>query len=323
MNIAQIAKLAGVSNAAVSRYFNNGYLSQEKKEAIRRVVQETGYHPAMHAQALRTRKTLMIGVVAPKMASSSMGRIVDGLLSVLNESNYQMLLAVTQNNPQKEVEYLKAFQDKKVDGIILIATEFTQDHYRILEETEVPVVIVGQYMKNFCCVYHDDYGAMYDMTMHMLSKGRKKLGYIGVTGQDEAVGRRRLQGYCDAVEKSGFPELKKQTIVGGFSFESGYEKAAELIHIVPDLNGLICATDEIAAGAVQYFRESGYKMPQEILVSGLGDSNMAKAVGHSMMTIHYFYEKSGKMAASMLLSILTENEPEEREIKLGYYLVDH
>ena len=52
MNIAQIAKLAGVSNAAVSRYFNNGYLSQEKKEAIRRVVQETGYHPAMHAQAL-------------------------------------------------------------------------------------------------------------------------------------------------------------------------------------------------------------------------------------------------------------------------------
>lgn len=106
MNISEIAKLAGVSSAAVSRYFNNGYISEEKKEAIRKVVEQTGYRPSIQAQTLRTKKTKMIGVIVPKIASASIGKIVEGVLSVLNESGYQMLLAVTQNDPKKELEYL-------------------------------------------------------------------------------------------------------------------------------------------------------------------------------------------------------------------------
>ena len=95
MNIKEIARRAGVSSAAVSRYFNNGYISGEKQEAIRKVVEETGYRPSIQAQTLRTRRTRMIGVIVPKVASASIGRIVEGILSVLNESEYQMLLAVT------------------------------------------------------------------------------------------------------------------------------------------------------------------------------------------------------------------------------------
>ena len=92
MNIAEIAKLAGVSSAAVSRYFNNGHISEEKKEAIRKIVEETGYRPSVQAQTLRTKKTKMIGVIVPKVASASIGRIVEGILSVLNDSQYQTLL---------------------------------------------------------------------------------------------------------------------------------------------------------------------------------------------------------------------------------------
>ena len=74
MNVSDIAKLAGVSNSAVSRYFNNGYISQEKREAIRKVVEETGYRPSVQAQTLRTKKTNMIGVIVPKIASASIGK---------------------------------------------------------------------------------------------------------------------------------------------------------------------------------------------------------------------------------------------------------
>ena len=118
MNIAQIAELAGVSSAAVSRYFNHGYISQEKREAIRKVVEETGYVPSLPAQTLRTKRTRMIGVIAPKMASFAAGRIVDGLLSVLEQSEYQMILGVTRNNQRTELEYLKSLQEGKADGII-------------------------------------------------------------------------------------------------------------------------------------------------------------------------------------------------------------
>ena len=81
MNIAEIARMAGVSRAAVSRYLNDGYLSEQKREAIHRVVEETGYRPSVQAQTLRTRKTRMIGVIIPKLASASVGRIVEGILN--------------------------------------------------------------------------------------------------------------------------------------------------------------------------------------------------------------------------------------------------
>ena len=159
MNIAEIAKLAGVSRAAVSRYFNNGYISEEKREAIRKAVEETGYRPSVQAQTLRTKKTRMIGVIVPKIASASIGRVVEGILAVLNENGYQMLLAVTQNDPRKELEYLSAFHEKQVDGVVLLATVFTPEHKKILKTSSVPVVIVGQYLAGQCAVFHDDYHA--------------------------------------------------------------------------------------------------------------------------------------------------------------------
>ena len=143
MNIAEIAKRAGVSSAAVSRYFNDGYISEEKREKIRRVVEETGYRPSVQAQTLRTKKTKMIGVIVPKVASASIGRVVEGILSVLNGRKYQMLLAVTQNDPEKELEYLDAFSEKQVDGVILVATVFSARHKKVLKNMPVPVVLIG------------------------------------------------------------------------------------------------------------------------------------------------------------------------------------
>lgn len=127
-------------------------------------MEETGYRPSMQAQTLRTKKTRIIGVIVPKIASASIGRIVEGILSVLNKNNYQMLLAVTQNDPEKELEYLSAFHDKQVDGVILVATILTPEHKRMLKKSSVPVVIVGQQLSGQCAVFHDDYHASYDLT---------------------------------------------------------------------------------------------------------------------------------------------------------------
>lgn len=322
MNITEIAKRAGVSSAAVSRYFNNGYISEEKQEAIRRVVEETGYRPSLQAQTLRTKKTKMVGVIVPKVASASIGRIVEGILSVLNESEYQMLLAVTQNDPQKEVEYLTAFHEKQVDGVILIATVFTAAHKRVLKGVSVPVVIVGQYLSGYCCVYHDDYHAAYDLTKLFLEKGRKNLGYISAIQQDKAVGESRYKGYCDAVRDIGCGELAQNVSTAAFTVGSGYEKTGELLAKCPDLDGLICATDTMAAGAMQYLREHHIEVPEKILVAGQGDSDMARVTAPPLITVHYSYEKSGELAVQMLMGLLRHEEGAVKEVKLGYHIVD-
>lgn len=322
MNIGEIAKLAGVSRAAVSRYFNHGYVSEEKREAIRKVVEETGYRPSMQAQMLRTKKTRMIGVIVPKIASASIGRVVEGILSVLNEKGYQMLLAVTQNDPKKELEYLSVFCDKQVDGVILVATVFTLEHKRMLKKATVPVVIVGQYLSGQCAVFHDDYHASYDLTKLLLEKGRKNLGYIGAIQQDRAVGEARYRGFCDAVSDAGLDNLKGHYVTAAFSVASGYEKAGELLEKYSGLDGLVCATDTMAAGVMQYLREHGIRVPEQILVAGQGDSEMAKVTVPPLITVHYSYEKSGEIAVQMLMELLEKKEGVMKEVKLGYFIVD-
>ena len=322
MNIAEIAKLAGVSSAAVSRYFNNGYISDEKRAAIQKVVEKTGYRPSIQAQMLRTRKTKMIGVIVPKVASASIGSIVEGILSVLDKCDYQAVLAVTQNNPKKELEYLAAFNEKQVDGVILIATVFTAEHKRMLKNTSVSTVIVGQQLNEHCCIYHDDYHATHEITSRVLEKGKKRLGYIGAIRQDKAVGAERYRGYKDAVCEKGMASLAERTVTADFTVASGYEKAGELLEKYGDLDGIICATDTMAAGAMQYLFEHGIKVPDQILVVGHGDSDMAKVTAPPLPTIHYSYEKSGEIAVQMLMEMLGQKEVAKKEVKLGYHIVD-
>lgn len=322
MNIAEIAQMAGVSRAAVSRYFNNGYISDEKRKAIQKVVEETGYRPSLQAQTLRTKKTRMIGVIVPKIASASIGKIVEGILSVLNANGYQMLLAVTQNNPEKELEYLSTFDDKRVDGVLLVATIFSAEYKRALKHVSVPVVIVGQHLAGYGCVFHDDYHAAYDLTKLFLEKGRRNLGYISAIQQDKAVGAERYRGYKDAVCEMGYGQLAGNYVVASFTMVSGYQKTKELMKKYKNLDGVICATDTMASGAMQYFQEQGILVPEQILVAGQGDSDVAKVTAPPLITVHYSYEKSGEMAVQMLMEILGKKEAALREIKLGYYIVE-
>lgn len=322
MNIADIAKMAGVSRAAVSRYFNNGYISEEKQEAVRKVVEETGYRPSIQAQTLRTKKTKMIGMIVPKISSSSIGRIVEGMLSELNKSEYRMILAVTQNDPQKEVEYLSAFSDKQVDGVILIATVFSAAHKRALKSLSVPVVIVGQYLSGYCCVYHDDYHACYDITKLLLEKGRTKLGYMSAIWQDKAAGEARYKGFCDAVCEMGHAALADNVVTADFTVTSGYEKAGELLYKCEILDGLICATDAMALGAMQYFQEHNIAVPEKILVAGHGGSEITRIAVPALITARYFYEKSGELAVRRLMELLRQEESVVREVKLGYEIID-
>lgn len=323
MNIAEVAKLAGVSPAAVSRYLNQGYLSQEKKEAIRKVIEETGYRPLAQAQALRTRKTKTIGVVLPKIDSFSIGSIMVGIDSVLEQKGFQILLADTHNDPARELEYLDSFDDQRVDGVILIGTVLTSKHIAALKKSRVPVVVAGQQLAGVSCVYHDDYHAFYDMTRLMIDKGCRKLGFIGALPQDKAVGQARSRAYCDAVRDAGLGEQAGHTAVASFTISSGREKAQELLETYGSLDALICATDSMAAGALQYLKKQGIHVPEDMRVSGQGGSDLCEVTTPTITTIRYYYQESGENAAALLLERLENPDAPAKEVKLGYAIVEN
>lgn len=249
MNINEIAKMAGVSRATVSRYLNNGYVSEEKKKVISKVIEETGYQPSSQAQMLRTKKTKLVGVILPKIDSNTISREVAGISDILTQKGYQMILANTNNSVEEELKYLSLFKDNQVDGVIFIATILTKQHREMLKEYKVPIVLLGQHLEGYPCIFQDDHKAAMSLTEQMLKTG-KKFGYITVTDKDEAVGKMRISGVEEILKKNNIGLDKSCVKCGNFTLESGYEKAEELFTEHPDIDTLICATDTMAVGAV-------------------------------------------------------------------------
>ncbi len=321
MNINEIAELAGVSRAAVSRYLNNGYVSEEKKERIKKVIEETGYRPSSQAQMLRTKKTKMIGVVLPKINSSSISRMVAGISEVLSGSGYQMLLANTDNKIEEELNYLKVFKENYVDGILFIATILTGRHKKLLGECKVPVVILGQRLKGYSCVYQDDLQAAKELAEILLT-GSGKPCFIGVTSKDEAVGKNRRAGYEEVLSERRIDCLPEQFAEADFSMESGYQKMEELLRKVPDTDAVFCVTDSIAQGAMACLVDHGKKVPEQVRLAGMGDRPTNRLIRPRLTTVHFHYRTTGAEAAKILLEQLSGKKTVCRELQMGYEIVE-
>ena len=144
MNINKIAELAGVSRTTISRYLNNGYVSEKNREKIQKIIDETGYVPSSFAQTLRTKKTNLIGVILPKISSSTISRIVDGISTELKKDGYNVLLGNTDLDIEKEIDYLNIFKNNEVDGIIFLAKTISNRHLEIIENLKIPIVLLDK-----------------------------------------------------------------------------------------------------------------------------------------------------------------------------------
>lgn len=325
MNISEIAKLAGVSRATVSRYLNNGYISEEKKEKIRVVIEQTGYIPSSQAQMLRTKKTKLIGVILPKISSESISKVVDGISEKLAEAGYQIILGNTDNSVEREIEYLNIFKNNQVDGIIFLATIISNKHKQVMKELPMPIVIVGQKVEGYCCVFHDDYEATKKITHLLIKSGCRSLGYIGVTTEDKAAGFERKRGFLDAVEEACNTDKCVETAClreGLFSMESGYELMKGILEDGYDVDGVYCATDSIAIGAMEAIKEKNKRIPEDISLVGMGDTRISRVVTPGLTTVSYCYTESGREAAAMLITLIEEKHEYTKKIKLGYKIVE-
>ncbi len=318
MNINDIARKAGVSRATVSRYLNDGYVSQEKRLLIARVIEETGYVPSRQAQTLRTGKTGIVGIVIPKISSYSVGLMVAGITTRLGEHGYQALLAATDNDERRELDYLSVFSERnQVDGIILFSTIFTPGHRRAIGSLSVPAVVLGQQIRGLNCVYHDDYHALYDITSSVVDADSHPV-FIGFNEKDVSAGRMRRQGFVDACSDAGIEVPPEAFALGSFTTDSGYACAEQLLERCPGIDTIVCANDDMAFGAITCMREYGRRVPEDVQVTGVGDGSIASISFPSLTTVHFHYRASGEEAAQMLISAMEAGERVPRQLMMGY-----
>lgn len=305
MNISDFSKYAGVSKSAVSRYFNQGYLSEGKKMQIEKAIKETGYRPNISAQSVKTRVTKLVGVILPKLSSESTAKIVEGISSVLEKQGYELLLVNTANDYEKEIKYLDLFRKNRVDGVIFLASVFTPLHHSVLKKMHIPVVIVGQKYKGLSYICHDDFAGAYFMTEHLIKQGAKNIAYIGAMESDYAVGYERKRGYRQALQNYHLQEDEALQVISEFSMESAYDKVKYLFKR-KKIDAILCATDTMAAGVMAFCRESNRKVPEDVMIAGIGGNRLSRVL--SLSTVYLDYHRAGKEAAECLLTGISNKD---------------
>ena len=228
MTIKEVAEQAGVSTAAVSRYFNGGSLSDEKREKIRKVVEKNNYSPNALAQTMRTGKSGQIGVIVPYIHSDSMSQIMEGIAEGLKANDYSFILACTDGEKEKEVKFIESMQKGRMDGIILMGTVMTPHLKDVIANSVVPIVVTGQSFNGVSSVYHDDVHCMTDIAQLMLKK-RKHIAYVGVDEEDVAVGQSRRKGVEKAFIEAGIDT--DELIIGksDYTMQGGYNETMRLL----------------------------------------------------------------------------------------------
>ncbi|MBC5996266.1 LacI family transcriptional regulator [Romboutsia ilealis] len=320
MNIIDIAKLAGVSKSTVSRYLNDGYVSEESRKKIQDVIDKTGFVPSNHGKTLRTKKTNLIGIILPKISSETISKIVDGVSEEISKENYNIILGNTDLSIEKEIQYLKIFRNKNVDGVIFVATIITEKHLEIIKQMKVPIVIVGQKVEGYPCVYHSDYEAAYEMTNFLIRNNHKNIAYIGTNDEDISAGINRKEGFIKCLQDNKLKYDKNLIKDANFSQEGGYEKAKELLESRNDIDAIFCATYNMSLGVLEYMRENNIKIPEDVSLCAIGDSRFSNLIHPTLTTIQYYYKESGIKSSRMLIDILKGNCNKEnlKYIKLGY-----
>lgn len=324
VKMKDVAELAGVSNAAVSRYLNGGYISTDKAERIKEAIEQTGYVRSNQARALRTGSTKLIGVIVPKINSESISRLTAGIGDTLQSEGYQMLLADAGSDPAREVEFLELFQRYPVDAIILAGTVVTPKHVAFFDSASVPVVITGQHVEGCNCAYYDDFEAARDLATYVADIAEGPIAYIGATRKDVSVGALREDGFRSGLEAAGRVLDSNLYRESPFTVEGGYTRAKELLGENPSPAFIACATDMMAAGAIRALTEAGVSKPAR-RVSGFGDNQLLRAVSGGIITVHFGYMTLGVTTARMALDLIQQDPSEygaPRQVQVGHKIVE-
>ncbi|PLR84874.1 LacI family DNA-binding transcriptional regulator [Bacillus sp. V33-4] len=324
ITINAIAERAGVSRTTVSRVLNSsGYVSEEARKRVLAVIEETGYVPNEYAKSLRTKKTKVVGVVLPKISTETASRLVDGIDKILADEGYQILLTNTNLEPEKEIEYLKLLKSRNVDGVILSATNINDELLKEIENLNIPFVAVGQEIPDVSTVVFDDFYAAKEMAELLINRGHQKIAFIGVDPADRSVGHSRKDGYLAALKEHDLPIVDDWQQTGIFDVESGYKAMKTILEKATERpTAVLAVTDRLAVGAMQYLKESGYRIPENIAVAGMGASEMSKYVSPSLTTMDFNYERAGEEAARQILNKINRpGEEKEKKIVLNYRII--
>lgn len=310
IGIVDVAKLAGVSPATVSRALrDHPAVTAATRARVRAAANELGYAPSAFAAALARGRSNTIGVVAAWISRWFFATVIEGVHEVVAEHGYDLMLYPIGPGESPEARHLDAMAlDKRVDGVIGLALPHELRVAGTLRR--VPIVTVGTSTPGIPGVQVDDAEVGYLATRHLLELGHRRIAFLGLDPEDLygfRVADDRYAGHCRALAEATVDIDPSLVVTTGFLAESGEAALHELIMRADWRKGdlptaAVCVSDEVAIGVMYAARQWGIRVPQDLSVIGVDDHDMARFF--DLTTVSQPVIEQGRLAAELLWDIM-------------------
>jgi DNA-binding LacI/PurR family transcriptional regulator len=300
--LADVAKKVGVSEATVSRVLNGkAGVSETTREAVLTALDVLGYE---RPTQLRGERARLIGLVLPELQNPIFPALAEVIGGALAQRGFTPVLCTRTAGGLSEADYVTMLLDQQVSGVVFAGGHYAElaaphDHYRLLHERGVPVVLFNAAIEHleFPCVATDDVTAASQAFTHLASLGHQRIGMV-VGPEDHMPSRRKLASFGSLAAAAGFEIAPVEHAL--FSLEGGQAATTRLLR--HGVTGVICASDVLALGAIRAIRRAGLSVPGEVSVVGYDDSTFMNCTDPPLTTVRQPIEAMGKAAVALLVN---------------------
>ncbi|BEP28495.1 LacI family DNA-binding transcriptional regulator [Helicovermis profundi] len=325
ITIKDIAKLADVSTATVSKIVNNKdqSISSATREKVKSIIEEYNYVPNRIASSMITKKTNSIGLIIPDIANPFFPELARGAEDMANKNGYNIILCNSDNDLSKEDSYIEMLQEKMVDGIIFTSSSRRSSVSNTLKKLHIPIITVDREiedLKSNCRIKVKNREGAFEAVSYMISRGYKKI--VNLAGpMTSKPSKDRLEGYIEALVKNNLVVDEKYIIEGSFTSEWGYKGILDIIRKKLEFDSVFCGNDLIALGVLKGLRENGLNVPKDIGVVGFDDIYMATMIDTELTTVRQPNYQMGYKAAQLLINMLENKHYIDKEYILDTKLI--
>lgn len=320
VTIKDIARSLCISVSTVSRALTDDKnIRRETREVVLREAERLGYRRNPVAMNLKMGRTNTIGVIVPEMHTPYASQVVAGIQSVLYKNNQKVMIAESDENPDRERESLQMMEEFMVDGLIVSLCSYKHniETYRRLANEGVAIVFYDRIphgMDDMPQVMVDDNNDSYFMAEHLIRLGCRRIAYL--YGPDDVYNAvERGRGYREAMEKFQIydPRLIVKT---GMTFADGAAAVDSLVRQGIEFDAVYAFTDTLAIGAMNRLREKGRCIPEDVAVAGFSGTELSTIVFPQLTTVEPPLTEMGQRAAELVLEKVRNPEAENRKIVL-------
>ncbi len=317
LTLRDVSEASGVSEMTVSRVLRGrGDVSQTTRDRVLKAAKDLGYVPNKIAGALASQRVNLVAVIIPSMSNMVFPEVMMGINSVLENTDLQPVVGITDYVPEKEETVLYQMLSWRPAGIIIAGLEHSETSRLMLKNSGIPVVEImdvdGDPIDGMVGISHRRAGRL--MAQEIIASGYRKIGFLGTKMPLDHRAQKRFEGLSDALKANDMEIIGTEFYSGGSALAKGRDLTELILNKHRDLDFIYYSNDMIGAGGLLHLLDCGKNIPEEIGLAGFNGVELLDGLPMKLATMDACRYEIGQKAAEIIAARLSETATAEGQI---------